>query len=222
MSDFTRRKFLGAAVGGTALAVLKPSELFAKQKDFEMLPQPSTSDKAGSLMAALKNRKSTRSFSNRPIPLQLLSDLLWAAFGVNRPDIGYRTAPSPMSSQEIEIYAADVNGLNLYDARLHQLVQLSTEDIRSLCGTQGYVANAPLNLIYVANFSKFGEMEDERKRFYSAADTGFISQNVYLFCAAFGLGTVVRDWIDRPTLSKKIRLREEQRIILAQTVGYPK
>ena len=222
MSDVTRRKFLGAAAGGTALALLKPSELFAKQKGFEMLPQPSTSDNAGSLMAAFKNRKSTRSFSNIPIPRQLLSDLLWAAFGTNRPDSGYRTAPSPMSSQEIEIYAADLNGLYLYDARFHQLVQLSTEDIRSFCGTQGYVADAPLNLIYVANFSKFGDIKDERKRFYSAADTGFISQNVYLFCAAFGLGTVVRDWIDRPTLSKKIRLREEQKIILAQTVGYPK
>ena len=218
MSDITRRKFLGAAAGTTALAVLKPSELFAAERNFEMLPSPSTGD-SGSLMAALKNRKSTRSFSDRPLPKQLLSDLLWAAFGVNRPDIGYRTAPSPMSSQEIEIYAADVNGLYLYDARFHQLVKLSTEDIRSLCGTQGYAANAPLNLIYVANFSKFGDMEDERKRFYSAADTGFISQNVYLFCAAFGLGTVVRDWIDRPTLSKKIRLREEQKIILAQTVG---
>jgi nitroreductase len=173
-------------------------------------------------MAALKNRKSTRSFSNKPIPRQLLSDLLWAAFGVNRPDIGYRTAPSPMNSQEIEIYAAEANGLYLYDARFHQLVQLSNEDIRSLCGTQGYVAHAPLNLIYIANFSKFGDMEDERKIFYSATDTGFISQNVYLFCAAFGLGTVVRDWIDRPKLSEKIRLREEQKIILAQTVGYPK
>ena len=222
MSDVTRRKFLGAAAGGTALAVLKPSELFAAQKNFEMLPRPSISDKGGSLMTALKNRKSTRSFSNRPIPRHLLSDLLWAAFGVNRPDIGYRTAPSPMSSQEIEIYIAEVNGIYLYDARFHQLVQLSTEDIRSLCGTQEYVANAPLNLIYVANFAKFGDMEDEKKKFYSAADTGFISQNVYLFCAAFGLGTVVRDWVDRPTLSKKIRLRQEQKIILAQTVGYPK
>jgi nitroreductase len=222
MSDVTRRKFLRAAAGGTALAVLKPSEIFAAQNNFEMLPQPSTNDNDGSLMAALKNRKSIRSFSNRPIPRQLLSDLLWAAFGVNRPETGFRTAPSPMSSQEIEIYAADVNGLYLYDARFHQLVQLATEDIRSLCGTQSYVAKAPLNLIYVANFSKFGDMEDERKRFYSAADTGFISQNVYLFCAAFGLGTVVRDWVDRPTLSKKIRLREEQKIILAQTVGYPK
>jgi nitroreductase len=102
------------------------------------------------------------------------------------------------------------------------LVQLSTEDIRSLSGTQRFVAHAPLNLIYVANFSKFGDMEEERKTIYSAADTGFISQNVYLFCAAFGLGTVVRDWIDRPKLAKKIHLREKQKIILAQTVGYPK
>jgi SagB-type dehydrogenase family enzyme len=173
-------------------------------------------------MTALKNRKSTRSFSNKPLPRQLLSDLLWVAFGVNRPENGYRTAPSPMNTQEIDIYAAEAKGLYLYDARFHQLVELSTEDIRSLCGTQGYVAHAPLNLIYVANFSKFGDMEDERKIFYSAADTGFISQNVYLFCAAFGLGTVVRDWIDRPKLAKKCRLRKEQKIILAQTVGYPK
>jgi SagB-type dehydrogenase family enzyme len=221
MSDITRRKFIAAAAGGTALAVLNPSELFAAQREFEMLPSPSTGDN-GSLMSALKNRKSTRSFRNKPLPKQLLSDLLWAAFGVNRPDIGYRTAPSPMSSQEIEIYIAVANGLYLYDARFHQLVQLSTEDIRGFCGTQDFVAHAPLNLIYVANFSKFEDIDDERKMFYSAADTGFISQNVYLFCAAFRLGTVVRDWIDRPMLAEKILLKEEQKIILAQTVGYPK
>ena len=221
MSDITRRKFLGAAAGTTALAVLKPSEIFAAERNFEMLPSPSTGD-SGSLMAALKNRKSTRSFSNKPLPKHLLSDLLWAAFGVNRPDIGYRTAPSPMSTQEIEIYAATANGLFLYDARFHQLVQFFTEDIRSFCGTQGFVAHAPLNLIYVANLSKFGDIEDDEKMFYAAADTGFISQNVYLFCAAFGLGTVVRSWIDRPKLANKLRLKEEQKIILAQTVGYPK
>ena len=85
MSDITRRKFLGAAAGGTALAVLKPSELFAAQNEFEILPPPSTGDNDGSLMTALKNRKSTRSFSNKPLPQQLLSDLLWAAFGVNEP-----------------------------------------------------------------------------------------------------------------------------------------
>jgi nitroreductase len=84
------------------------------------------------------------------------------------------------------------------------------------------VANPPLNLIYVANLTKLGDMEEERKIFFTAADTGFISQNVYLFCAAFGLGTVVRDWIDRSALAAKINLREGQKIILAQTVGYPK
>jgi SagB-type dehydrogenase family enzyme len=152
----------------------------------------------------------------------MMSDLLWAAFGVNRPDIGCRTAPSPMNSQEIELYVATANGLYLYDANFHQLVQLKNNDIRSFCGKQGFVANAALNLIYVADFSKLGDRNDDKKLFYAAADTGFISQNVYLFCAAFGLGTVVRDWIDRQVLAEKISLRKEQRIILAPTVGYPK
>ena len=155
MSNVTRRKFLGAAAGSTMLAVLKPSTLFAAQGKVNLLPSPSTGDN-GSLMSALKNRKSTRSFSSIPLPQQMLSDLLWAAFGVNRPDSGNRTAPSPMNTQEIEIYVAMANGLYLYDARFHQLVQLSTEDIRNLCGTRGFVADAPLNLIYVADFSKFG------------------------------------------------------------------
>ncbi|SLM28476.1 McbC-like oxidoreductase for polypeptide thioester cyclization (fragment) [Desulfamplus magnetovallimortis] len=221
MSDVTRRKFLSAAASSTALVVLKPSGLFAAQKEFEILPSPSIGG-SKSLMSALKNLKSTRSFSNKPLPQQVLSDLLWAAFGVNRPETGDRTAPSPMSSQEIEIYVVTVNGLFLYDARFHQLVQLSTEDIRSFCGTQGFVAHAPLNLIYVADFSKLGNKNNDKKMFYSAADTGFISQNVYLYCVAFGLGTVVRDWIDRPSLAAKINLREDQKIILAQSVGYPK
>ncbi len=220
MSNVTRRKFLGAAAGSTVLAVLKPSELFAVKEKFSRRPSPSTGG-SGSLMWALKNRKSIRSFSSKPLPRQMMSDLLWAAFGVNRPDSGNRTAPSPMNSQEIEIYVATVNGLYLYEAHFHQLVQLATEDIRGICGTQGFVANAPLNLIYVANFSKLGDMEDDRKLFYAAADTGFISQNVYLFCAAFGLGTVVRDWVNRPALAAKINLREGQNIILTQTVGYP-
>ncbi len=221
MTDVTRRKFLGAAAGGTVLAVIKPSALFAAPGQASPLPSPSTGA-GGSLMTALKNRKSTRAFSNQPLPQRMLSDLLWAAFGVNRPDTGYRTAPSPMNTQEIEIYVATADGLFLYDAHFHQLVQLASEDIRILCGIQSFVAKAPLNLIYVADFSKLGDREDDKKLLYAAADTGSISQNVYLFCAAYGLGTVVRDWIDRPVLAEKINLRKEQRIILAQTVGYPK
>ena len=220
MSNVTRRKFLGAAAGSAVVAALEPSSIFAAKGKAHLLPQPSTANNE-SLMSALKNRKSTRSFSSKPLPRQMLSNLLWAAFGINRPEFGYRTAPSPMNSQEIEIYLAKSNGLFLYDAYFHQLIQISTEDIRSFCGSQEFVAKAPLNLIYVANFSRLGKRDDEKKLFYAAADTGFISQNVYLFCAAFGLGTVVRDWIDRPVLAPKTQLREDQRIILAQTVGYP-
>ncbi|MCG8635302.1 MAG: SagB/ThcOx family dehydrogenase [Desulfobacterales bacterium] len=151
----------------------------------------------------------------------MLSDLLWAAFGVNRPEFGYRTAPSPKNSQEIEIYLAKADGLYLYDPFLHQLACISSDDIRHFCGTQKFVAKAPLNLIYVADFSRLGNRKEEKKLFYAAADTGFISQNVYLFCAAFGLGTVVRDWINRPVLAKKAKLNKDQRIILAQTIGFP-
>ena len=221
MSTVTRRTFLGAAAGSTMLAAIQPSALFATPGKANLLPSPSTGN-GGSLLSALKNRKSTRSFSSQPLSRQMMSNLLWAAFGVNRPDIGFRTAPSPMNTQEIEIYVATANGLYLYDATFHQLVQLKKDDIRSFCGKQGFVANAALNLIYVADFSKLGDRNDDKKLFYAAADTGFISQNVYLFCAAFGLGTVVRDWIDRQVLAEKISLRKEQRIILAQTVGYPK
>jgi len=220
MSEVTRRGFLSAAAGSTALALLKPSALFASDKPLKHLPTPSC-DAAESLMFALKNRRSTRTFSQKRLPQQMLSDLLWAAFGVNRPDSGKRTAPSARNRQEIDIYVATAEGFYLFDAKPHQLVQLSTEDIRVFCGIQGFVADAPVNLVYVADFSKMGNMGNDDKILYSAADTGFISQNVYLFCAANGLGTVVRGWVDRSALAKKINLRKDQRIILAQTVGYP-
>lgn len=221
MSEVTRRGFLSAAAGSTALALLKPSELFAGDKDPKQLP-PTSAGADKSLMFALKNRKTTRAFSEKPLPRQVLSDLLWAAFGVSRPDSGKRTAPSANNQQEIDVYVATADGLYLYDAKPHQLVQLSAKDIRSFCGIQGFVANAPVNLVYVADFSKMGSMGKDDKIFYSAADTGFISQNAYLFCAANGLATVVRGWVDRPALAKKINLRKDQQVILAQTVGYPK
>ncbi len=220
MTLVTRRKFIGTAAGSAMAAALEPRALFAAETVATPLPSPSFGDDPF-LMSALKNRKSTRSFSSKPLPRQMLSNLLWAAFGVNRPEYGYRTAPSPMNSQEIEIYVAAADGLHLYDARFHQLIQLSDNDIRKFCGSQKFVAHAPLNFVYVADFSRLGNRSEEKKLFYAAADTGFISQNVYLFCAAFGLGTVVRDWIDRSVLAEKMTLHQQQRIVLSQTVGYP-
>ncbi len=221
MPEVTRRVFISAAAGSTALALLNPSELFAGEKDSKQLPAPSAGAEK-SLAFALKNRKTTRAFNEKPLPQQTLSDLLWAAFGVSRPDSGKRTAPSAKNQQEIDIYVATADGLYLYDAKPHQLVQLSANDLRSFCGMQGFVANAPVNLVYVADFSKMSSMSKDDQVFYSAVDTGFISQNVYLFCAANGLVTVVRGSVDREALAKKINLRKDQRVILAQTVGYPK
>jgi SagB-type dehydrogenase family enzyme len=174
------------------------------------------------LMQVLKDRSSSRAFSTENVPLHVVSDLLWAAFGINRPDSGKRTAPSARNWQEIDIYVATADGLYLYEARAHTLTPILAGDIRAMTGRQGFVRDVPVNLIYVANFSRMGNAPTDEKIFYSAADTGFISQNVYLYCASEGLATFVRALIDRPALAKAMRLRADQRVILAQSVGYPK
>jgi len=174
------------------------------------------------LMQALKDRSSSRSFSQEKLPVQILSNLLWAAFGINRLDTGKRTAPSAMNWQEIDIYVALPEGLYLYDAKNLILKPVLSEDIRALTGRQEFVKNVPVNLIYVADFSRMGSAAGEDKDLYSAADTGFIGQNVYLFCASEGLAAVIRGSIDRQALAKAMKLRSDQKIILAQSVGYPK
>jgi len=154
--------------------------------------------------------------------MQELSNLLWAAFGVNRADVGKRTAPSARNRQEIDIYVATADGLYLYEPKDHALRPILKEDIREKTGGQPFVKEAPLNLIYVADFSRMGSYSGQQKEFYSACNTGFISQNVYLYCASEGLATVVRGMIDKPALAQVMRLSPDQKIILAQTVGYPK
>ncbi len=185
------------------------------------LPEPQTSG-GKPLMDCLKARQSSREFSPEKISLQTLSNLLWAAYGINRPDSGKRTAPSAVNWQNIDLYVATADGLFLYEAREHSLIQILKEDIRALTGTQDFVRVAPVNLIYVGDYSRIPRGSDEDKRFYSGAHAAFISQNVYLFCASEGLATVVRASINRPELAKAMKLRPEQNIMLAQTVGFPK
>ncbi|MGA2263267.1 MAG: SagB/ThcOx family dehydrogenase [Acidobacteriota bacterium] len=184
------------------------------------LPPPRT-EGGKPLLQALNERKSAREFSSEKLPLPVLSNMLWAAFGINR-STGQRTAPSASNKQEIDIYVATADGLYLYDGKANQLQQILSEDIRALCGTQPYVKDAPVNLIYVADLAKAGRTKTEDIEFYSGANTGFIAQNVYLFCASEGLATVVRASIDRPALAKAMKLRPDQKIALAQMVGYPK
>ena len=174
------------------------------------------------LMDCLKARESRREYGLDKISPQILSNLLWAADGINRPDSGKRTAPSAVNWQDIDIYVATADGLFLYLPKEHALKKILGEDVRVAMGTQDFVKDVPLNLIFVSDYARLPRGTDEDRRFYSGTHTGFISQNVYLFSASEGLATVVRGLIDREAMAKVMQLRPEQHITFAQSVGYPK
>lgn len=196
------------------------SQSFAQETSAIMLSKPAMTG-GKPLMEALKERQSTREFSAEKIPSPVLSQMLWAAFGINRPESGRRTAPTAMNEQEIDIYVATEDGLYLYDAKAHALETILQEDIRAKTGKQEFVAEAPVNLIYVADYSRAVSAPEEEKSWFASVAVGAISQNVYLYCASEGLVTVVRAWIDKPALAETMKLRPDQQIILSQTVGYP-
>lgn len=173
------------------------------------------------LMQALKERQSLRSYEEKMLPDQMLSDLLWAGFGINRPEKGLRTAPSAANWQDLDIYVATAKGIFLYDAANNTIVRTVEKDLRELTGMQPFVKTAPVNLIYVSDYAKL-KGDESSKRFLAGVHTGCVSQNVSLFCASEGLSTVVRASADRDTLAKELGLKPDQRITLLQTVGFPK
>jgi nitroreductase len=191
--------------------------LFAQNID---LPAP---QKTGGmpLMEALAKRSTSRAFDSKDLSPQQLSSLLWASFGVNRPD-GRRTAPSANNHMETDIYVLLKQGAYIYDASSNKLVLVVAEDIRSLGGIQSFVKDAPVTLVFVADFSKMGNGSDDSKKNMANIDVGYISQNAYLFCASEGLVTGARALVDRAALGPKLKLRPDQMIILAQSAGYPK
>ena len=210
-------------LAGLVLLSTSMSPAFAAGNEIKPIELPAPNMKGGMpLMEALKARSTSREFDTRPLEPQVLSDLLWAAFGVNRPESGKRTAPSARNWQETDIYVAMESGLYVYDALKNVLEPVMAEDLREATGMQPFVKDAPLNLVYVADFTRMGDASDESKMTYSAADVGFISQNVYLFCASEGLATVVRGYFNREKLTEAMKLRPEQYIVLTQTIGYPK
>lgn len=206
------------ASGGAILSVTSGAVSAQEQKPIALKPPKG----GNSFLQLLEKRSSSREFSSEPLPVNILAGLLWAAFGINRPESGRRTAPSASNRQEIDVYVASASGLYLYDAKNNALKPILADDIRALTGRQAFVKDAPINLVYVADYAKFEKGTEEDKLIYSAADTGFISENVYLYCASEGLATVVRVGMDKPALAKVMKLRPEQKIILAQSVGYPK
>ena len=185
------------------------------------LPPPQTTI-GKPLMQALQLRQSSREFADALVAPQDLSNLLWAADGINRKESGKRTAPSAMNWQEVDVYVVLREGTYLYNPKTNELELVAAGDLRGLAGVQGFVKEAPLNLVYVADFARAGKGNDEDKKIYTAADVGFIAQNVYLYCASQGLAAVVRASLDRPALATALKLRADQKIILAQTVGHPK
>jgi SagB-type dehydrogenase family enzyme len=196
---------------------------FAQENEIQSISLPNPQMKGGKpLMEALSARKSMREFGSQELSLQTLSNLLWAAFGINRPESGKRTAPSASNWQEIDIYVATSKGVYVYDAKNNVLKPVVGGDLRANFGRQAFVKTAPVVLAYIADYSKMGRASQTDKDFYSATDTGFISQNVYLFCASEGLNTVVLGIVDKQGLAQSLNLRPEQKIILTQPVGYPK
>ncbi len=187
---------------------------------------PAPSRKGGKpLMEALDARGSAREFSERDLTNQQLSDILWAAWGINREADGKRTAPSSHNRQEMDVYVTLKSGLYIYDAAGNTLKQVHDRDIRALTGTQDFPATAPVNLIYVADLTKRGLREGQQvtdtDQLSSWANTGFMAQNVYLWCASEGMSCVIRAMVPRNTLAPEMGLRPLQVIILAQTVGFP-
>lgn len=170
------------------------------------------------VMTALEKRHSEREFSDKKLNMQDLSDLLWAANGINRPASAKRTAPSALNKQEIEVYVCMPEGTYRYNAKTHSLLPVTKEDLRpAVAGSQGFVKQAPLCLVLVADLEKFnGEV------LMPAMDAGIVSQNINLFCAGMGLVTVPRASMDQAALKKGLKLKDSQRPLMNNPVGYAK
>jgi len=211
----TRRTMAHA---GAMTASAKTFGATAEQSSRDLPPPSRQGGKP--LMEVLTLRRSTRAYAPTPLPAQLLSDLLWAANGVNRTS-GERTAPYWRHIMVTDIYAAMADGVWLYQPETHKLQAHLADDIRAATGLQDFVGIAPLDLIYVAHGERMNDVGSAERRLFASVDAGFIGQNVYLFCASMGLGTVFRGAVPYEALTKKLGLPPEQFVTFAQTIGFP-
>lgn len=203
---------------GICFMICMLSIIYAKGQDNNMLPEPQK-DGGMSIMECFAQRQSIREYSEREIEMQDLSNLLWAAFGINREN-GKRTAPSARNWQEFDLYLVMQNGVFLWNPEENILTLVLEEDIREMTGKQEFVGTAPLQIMLVANMNK-AEGKDESATLNTVyCDAGYISQNIYLFCSSFEMASVARLYFDAETLHKKLKLEKEQKIILIHTVGY--
>ena len=195
------------------------SLLNVKAQVIETITLPPAQTKGGMpLMEAFQLRKSQRSFSSKELTSQQLSNLLWAAYGINRPD-GFRTVPAAKNWYEYDIYVLKSDGWFLYEVKKHTLLKMGNEDLRIYGGTQNFVKAAPVILVYVADFGRMNDTTDELRKFFSAVDVGYISQNVYLWCASEGLATIILGQVDKVKVREVLKLKPDQQVILSQPIG---
>ena len=210
-----------AADGGPAKDEKRtdPRVEFMLQKPIA-LPKPRL-ERGEPLMKLLAKRQSGREYASTPLDLQTLGDLLWAAWGINRPESGKRTAPSARNFQDMLVYVVMAEGTYVYDALKHALVPQAAGDHRAATGKQDFVSIAPVNLVYVSDSAKLADTALENRVRYAGVHAGLIAQNALLYCTSEGLATVVRAWYDVEALSRALELPKGQNVILAQTVGWP-
>ena len=212
----TRRQANGALLAAGAMAALPRA---AHAQELRALPAP-RKEIGKPLMQALQARRSIREYSTRGLSAQALSELLWAAYGVNRPS-GDRTAPYWRHIMVVDVYAAMADGVWLYEPKEHALRKHLDADLRGQTGLQDFVATAPLNLVYVVHGERMNDVAPQERRLYGSVDAAFAGQNVYLYCASEGLATVFRGAVDAAKLGQAMRLPQGQFVAFAQTVGYP-
>jgi hypothetical protein len=200
---------------------LKPQPVAAASSEIVALLPPRRSGGVA-LMDALQRRESQREFEVAALADQTLSDLLWAAAGINRPELGGRTVPSAMNAQEVQLFVALPTGLFRYEPASHALLLSMASDVRRVTGYQDFVDTAPLDLIFVADHSHSKLVPAAQREPYAFVAAGAMAQNVYLFCAAQGLATVIRAWFDHRALAAAMGLGTDQQLLLCQTVGRPK
>jgi SagB-type dehydrogenase family enzyme len=187
----------------------------------DTIPLPPAQKTGGMpVMEAFQLRKTQRSFSSRELTSQQLSNLLWAAYGINRPE-GLRTVPAAKEWYEYDIYVIKADGWYLYEPKKHVLIKIGNEDLRAYGGTQEFVKAAPVILVYIADFDRMTNTTDELRKFFSAVDVGYISQNVYLWCASEGLATIILGQVDKVKVREVLSLKTNQQVILSQPVAYP-
>ena len=201
------------------MCLLLSVTLYAADKVIR-LPKPDM-NRGGTVMKALADRHSTREFAAKALSMADLSDLLWAANGVNRPESGKRTAPSAMDKQDVDVYVVLPQGTYLYDAKAHQLNLVSEGDHRdAVAGGQAFVKTAPVSLVLISDLSRFGDAKSARSQLMGAMDSGIVSQNISIFCSAANIATVPRASMDNEQLKKVLKLKDSQMPMMNHPVGY--